>query len=337
VTTGSLTSTFSCTYTPTTVGSYASLVANYSGDINYSSVSGSFSALSVNKATVTLTLTPNFTTLASNQSGTFTLALSGGYLTSLSGLTVTSTSGTYSLSLSGTASPYKVTMSVPASNTSLLAVTITATYSDANNTTTSSTSTFTPTTAFGYTAVIGNLTVTAPGQSATGTITLTTTGGFDPTQVSFNAITSTSGVAGVSFGPVTAFTKTASNTYTASFTLATTAASTAVHRVTAGVGKPGPLEIITILFSMLLFIGFQEWTLARRFSVMLLLLVGLISLNACGGGGKSATTSNATPVGSYNVTATVSNASTAASTSTATLGGYPGLSAQAPSFTLTVQ
>jgi subtilase family serine protease len=174
----------------------------------------------------------------------------------------------------------------------------------------------------GYAASIASVAVTA-GQTATGTITLTTTDGFDPTQVTFNAITFSglpSSVTGLSTTPT--FTKTATNTYTATFTLSSTASNGISQIATAGNGKPSAPTILLILFSMLLFFGFDQQKAARRVSMLLLLLVALISLGAC-----SSSSSGSSSKGTYAVTAILSNAAS---------GSYPAVS-QSAAFTLTIQ
>jgi hypothetical protein len=301
------------------------VTANYSGDTNYSSASTS-NAVTVSKATITLALVPGFTSLAANQSGVLTLNLSGGYGVP-SGCSVTSANNftpSNTITIAGCSSN-SVTVDYAPASSSTSPVTISATYSDTNNTGATS-YTFTPTTALGYSIAVGAITIGAPGQSATGTITLTPLGGFNPATVSFGSVTfAGSTPSGLSISQPGSFTQSGSN-YIASFTVTSTAPTAHVSSVQALLWPIGVLFLFPVL------------ALLRRHRAPILLLGLLIAsfgaFTGCGGGGSSSgsTPSGGTPTGTYSLTATVTSSATSVSS-----GGYPALTATSPSFNLTVQ
>ena len=176
-----------------------------------------------------------------------------------------------------------------------------------------------------FTVTNGPLSVTSgnPGVSATSTITVTSTNGFNlPVTLACSIAPVVSKGPTCSFNPSTPVTPPANSTVTATLTVSTVAASALLER-------PSGQRSSGIFYAMflpvggmvLLGAGFGSAASRRRklfgFLMLGLLLCGLLLMPACGGSSGTKTTNSGTPAGAYTITVTGSNGSAVATGSPA--------------------
>ncbi len=292
-------------------GGVHNVIAYYSGDANYESVSGSVTE-TVTRVGTTTAVASSSSTIASGQSVTLTATISGG----LSGLA--QPSGTLQFSSNGISVGYPanvangqaqlITTALPVGTDQ-----ITATYNGDTNYVGSSSSaiteTVTPPPTFTITANPTAIPVSAPGAMGSTVLTFTAQNGFS----SNGAVTVTPTCSGLpsetSCSSGTSITIPTNGTAMATVTFLTTAPSALIpaSRNRPDIGgwrlTAGSLALACLLCAAMMAFGYREkrrgWGVALMFTVFALLAVSV----GCGGGGSGNSgppPNPGTPVGHYN-------------------------------------
>jgi hypothetical protein len=328
------------TATVSSTATSASYKATYSGDANYtgsSTSSGTFTVANSGSSNVAINNGP--ATLAGNQTGTFTVLVTG----TSSGANPPAPTGTVTLTATGgTVAPASGTLT----NGSLAAtitpsgpgtVTVTASYGGDANYTASTSKPFIITAGanLGFAIAFSPASVSA-GQTASITGTMTVTGGFSLSNAggasSFTA--SCSGLpAHTSCGSL-AISTNPDGSYAVMLPVTTTANSSTAQNRQTNIHGSGT----SIFWVMALPGGFALFGLAglrRRLrnwsSIAALMVLGVIACGilGCSGGGTQSPPSGGTPAGTYSIAVTIGSSAHAAT-------GYPALTSNANA-TFTVQ
>lgn len=282
------------------------LAISYSGDSTYAAASGSASIIYTAPPTATVTVTPASASIVSSQSLNVTVAVAGTAATPTG--TVTLTSGTYTSS-AATLTAGTATIAIPANSLAIGSDTITATYGG-DTTYASKTGTATVTVTAPYSMKSTAPAAVTRGTATTSTITFTADSSYSGTVSLACALTTPTNLTdpptcSVSPSSITITSGTASGT--ATVTINSTAAQAAL--------QPHGLPVWTragggAVLALFVFFGIparrRSW---RNLVGLLVLMVTLGSLSACGGGGGSSgggTTPKdpGTSAGSYTFTVT---------------------------------
>jgi Pro-kumamolisin, activation domain/Bacterial Ig-like domain (group 3) len=295
-------------------GGTDALSANYSGDSNYAQANNSAS-VTVTKLTPTVSATASATSISASAS----LTVTGTVSTSATGAptptgTVTLTSGGYTSSataLSG--GNYSIT--IPGNSLTAGSDTITATYNGSGfYATATNTATVTVTAVSAtYSVTASTPTAVAPGGSTTSTVTVATSTAYAGSVQLTCALTSSP--AGATDVPTCSITAGSPVTLTSSATSVTATATVLTTAATSGAltrpELPGRRLAggATTVLALLVFLGIPARRRAWRAMLgLVVLLVALGSLAACGGGGGGGggggTTNPGTTAGSYTFTVT---------------------------------
>jgi hypothetical protein len=286
------------------------------GSLNIANVLGGWTAVAVGAQSATVTVGLNgVTTISASQSLPVSVTVTGSSGTPTGDVTLTASTGEYSSTQTlsgGTAS-----FTIPANTfASAGAVTLTATYSgDSTYASSSGTASFTVTGGTGPTgtftlAAITNPASISPGSTASATATVTASGGYAGT-VTLNCRLTTSPGGAVnlpSCSPSGTISLSASATSgTATLNVTTTPITTSqLRKPDSGNGMFGAGGAV---LALLVFLGIparrRSW---RAMLGMVVLLVTLASMSACGGGSVSTTTIPGTTAGTYTFTVTPSGA-----------------------------
>jgi len=276
----------------------STLTAKYGGDAVYGPASGTavVAVTTVALLTPTITVTPASTTLNSDASLNVTVAVGGTSITPTG--TVKLSGGGIATALPGTLVSGSYQFTIPANTLSSGADTLTANYyGDSNYAPGSNTATVTVTeSTFSLTGtpiVLSPATSIAPGQSATATVTVSSTAGYTGTVTLTCQLQSTTasggdgatctggGTPGISLTGGT-------SSGTVVFTVGTTAPSSASLRYPDLPGKGWMGAGGGAVLALLVFFGIparrRSW---RQMLGMLVLMAALGCLSACGGGGSS--------------------------------------------------
>jgi subtilase family serine protease len=269
------------------------LTASYSGDSNYAAATGSVNVTVTNASGVTVT--PALITVDTGQSLGVSATVTGANGTPTG--TATLAAGGYTSPAATLSSNGTVTFTIPADSLTAGTATVTITYSgDSNYVGSAGTATVTviPST---YSLAASTPAAVSPGATASSTVTVTSATDYSGT-ISLTC-TTTSTPANATHVPtctaastVTMTSGTASGT--AALTIATTGNTAMLPPLLRGRGWIGASG--GGLLACLFFLGIparrRNW---RAMVGVLVLLIALGSLSACGGGSRSASTTQTTP------------------------------------------
>jgi hypothetical protein len=304
------------------------LTASYGGDAYDSSSTSPSVSVIVNappKTTPTVTVTPSSASITTAQPLTVTIAVSGGSGYPTATGTVALSSGTY-VSATISLSNGSATISIPAGSLAVGADTLSALYTpDASasvylNGNTGS-APVTVTTAPGFTITGANLTVSRGATTGnTSTITVTSVGGLTGSVALTAALTSspagTQYPPTLSFGSTSPVSITGTTAGTATLTISTTAATSAVLAYPKSPGIPWIASggaTLACIFLLGIPTRRRRWRSMLGLIVLLALLGGML---ACGGkassGGGGGISIPGTTAGTYTVTITGTSGATTA-------------------------
>jgi subtilase family serine protease len=298
------------------------------GSLNIANVIANWTAATppppTGTATATVGITPAATSINSNQTLGVAVTVSGSSGTPTGTVTLTISGTTYSATgtLDSTGS-YTFTIPVntfTASGSTTLTVKYSgdATYAPASNTASVTVTYIAPPT-YGINAISNPTAISSPGGSTTASVTVASTGGYAGTVTLSCALTSSpSGATDLPTcsGNPTVTLSSSTTSGSASFTVATTSASGALSYPKLGNGKGWLGAGSGAVLALLVFFGIpgrrKSW---RAMLGMVVLLMTLGSMAACGGGSTTITVGNTgTTTGNYTFTVTSSsNPSTTAS------------------------
>ncbi len=293
---------------PAAIGTHLA-EASYPGDDIYSASTSGTTALDVQPATPTVTVTPNAASITTAQVLPVTMTVSGGTGNPTPTGSVTLTSGSYTASATALKGG-SATISIAAGSLALGSDMLTASYAGDNNYKANTggasvTVTAAPIPSF---ALSGTAVTVAAGATAknTSTITVTPAGGFTGSVVLTASVASSPTGAqnppAVSFGSTSPVSITGGGAGTATLTITTTAAASAALAIPGRPGVGWDAAGGAALGCILLFGVSRRRRRWRTLIGMLALLVVMVgSVLSCGGGAKS---SVGTTAGSYTITVT---------------------------------
>ena len=278
--------TFTVPMNTLTVGS-DTLTANYSGDATYAPANGTATVTVTAPPTPTVTVTPASGSINSGQSLNVTVAVAGGSGTPTG--TVKLSSGSYTGSAT-TLTSGSSSITIPANSLSAGSDTLTASYSgDSTYGVATGTGTVTVTqSTFGLAANPATSTISR-GTSATSTVSLNTSNNYSGTAALSCTLNPGAPTNSAADTPVcTASSSAISASVTGTVTVTTKAATTAALERPMAPGKGRGLLDGGAVLALVLMLGIparrRSW---RAMLGMLVLMIALGSLAACGGGGGS--------------------------------------------------
>jgi trimeric autotransporter adhesin len=318
------------TYSTSALGAGShSIMASYEGDLNYAPTTSLALVVSVIGLTPSVRVTPFTASIATAQSLTVAVEVSGGTGDPVPTGSIILTSGSYAPTASVLADGLSI-IDVPAGALAVGADTLTAsytpdaasssTYNSASNTALVTVAAPTP----GF-AISGTFVTVAPGATTgnTSTITVTPKGGYTGSVALTAAITSSPvgalDLPTLSFGSSSPVILTAANAGTASLTISTTAATSGTLAYPKRHGAAGYATGGATLACLLLFgIPVRRRRRQSMLGLLLLLLTVAGGVTACGGGWYRGSSSGGgkgnrrTTAGTYTVTVTGTSGTTTA-------------------------
>ena len=292
------TQTLSVTFTPTDATDYSTAMATVQ--------------LTVNKATPKVTVTPSSSSMGTAQTLSVPVVMSGSTGAQTPTGTVTLSGGGYTSSAE-TLSSGSYTFAIPANSLSAGTDTLTVSYSGDSNYVANTGSASVTVTQSVFSLAATTPAAVNPGAAATSTVTVSTANGYAGTATITCALTSyppgATDVPTCSNGNATVTLTSTTATGTATVTVGTTAASASLAWPQLGPGRGWDGAGSGAILALLVFLGIparrRSW---RSLIGMLVLMVALGSVAACGGGGggggSTGPSNPGTTAGTYTFTVT---------------------------------